>query len=156
VLNFIPYIGQAIMLAVLFAVGLGTQTDLVAIVLPILVYAAINVTADQLVFPHLVGKALTLNPFVIFVSIAFWMWLWGPMGGFVAVPALLVVQSIIMHVFPTTADVPKAVQRRLEARATSDVREVPPTTPPPEPTEAELAAAKPKRTRRKAAISASS
>jgi predicted PurR-regulated permease PerM len=156
VLNFIPYIGQAIMLAVLFAVGLGTQTDLVAIVLPVLVYAAINVTADQLLFPHLVGKALTLNPFVIFVSIAFWMWLWGPMGGFVAVPALLVAQSIIMHVFPTTADVPKAVQRRLEARATSDVREVPPTTPPPEPTKTELeVAAKPKRTRRKAAIPAS-
>lgn len=156
VLNFIPYIGQAIMLAVLFAVGLGTHSDLIGILLPVVVYAAINVTADQLIFPHLVGKALTLNPFVIFVSIAFWMWLWGPMGGFVAVPVLLVVQSVIMHVFPTTADVPRAVQRRLEARATSDVRDVP-RTQPPEPTEAELRAiAKPKRTRRKAAIPASS
>jgi predicted PurR-regulated permease PerM len=152
VLNFIPYIGQAIMLAVLFAVGLGTQNDLLGIVLPVIVYAAINVTADQLVFPHLVGKALTLNPFVIFVSIAFWMWLWGPMGGFVAVPALLVVQSVIMHVFPTTADVPEAVRRRLEMRATADVRAVPPTEPPPEPTVAELkAVAKPRRSRKAAA-----
>ena len=157
VLNFIPYIGQAIMLAILFAVGLGTHSDIVGIVLPVALYAAINITADQLVFPHLVGKALTLNPFVIFVSIAFWMWLWGPMGGFVAVPSLLVLQSIIMHIFPSTVDVPKAVQRRLEARATSDVREVPPTEPPPEPTAAEMAAmAKPKRARRKAAIPASS
>jgi predicted PurR-regulated permease PerM len=155
VLNFIPYIGQAIMLAILFAVGLGTHSDLLSIVLPVALYAAINVTADQLIFPHLVGKALTLNPFVIFVSIAFWMWLWGPMGGFVAVPALLVVQSVIMHVFPTTADVPKAVQRRLEARATQDVREVPVTEPPPEPTVAEVQATpKPKRTRRKAAVPA--
>jgi predicted PurR-regulated permease PerM len=145
-LNFIPYIGQAIMLAILFAVGLGTHSDLLSILLPVAVYAAINLTADQLVFPHLVGKALTLNPFVIFVSIAFWMWLWGPMGGFVAVPALLVVQSIIMHVFPTTADVPNAVRRRLEARATSDVREVPPTEPTVDAARTE---AKPKRTRRK-------
>jgi predicted PurR-regulated permease PerM len=159
ILNFIPYIGQAIMLAILFAVGLGTHSDIVGIVLPVVLYAAINITADQLIFPHLVGKALTLNPFVIFVSIAFWMWLWGPMGGFVAVPSLLVLQSIIMHVFPSTADVPKAVQRRLEARATADVKEVPPTEPPPEPTAAELTAMskpKPKRTRRKAAIPASS
>ena len=157
VLNFIPYVGQAIMLAILFAVGLGTHSDILGILLPVVLYAIINITADQLVFPHLVGKALTLNPFVIFVTIAFWMWLWGPMGGFVAVPSLLVLQSVIMHVFPSTADVPRAVQRRLEARATADVREVPPTEPPPEPTPAELAASsKPKRTRRKAAIPASS
>jgi predicted PurR-regulated permease PerM len=157
VLNFIPYVGQAIMLAILFAVGLGTHSDLLSIVLPVAIYAVINITADQLVFPHLIGKAMTLNPFVIFASIAFWMWLWGPMGGFVAVPALLVVQSIIMHVFPTTADVPKAVRRRLEARATADVREVPPTEPPPEPTAAEVVAtAKPKRTRRKTPIPAAS
>jgi len=156
VLNFIPYIGQAIMLAVLFAVGLGTHNDLLGIVLPVIVYAAINVTADQLVFPHLVGKALTLNPFVIFVSIAFWMWLWGPMGGFVAVPALLVVQSVIMHVFPTTADVPEAVRRRLEMRATADVRAVPPTEPPPEPAVAELKpVAKPRRSRKAAAPASS-
>jgi predicted PurR-regulated permease PerM len=157
VLNFIPYIGQAVMLAVLFAVGLGTYTDWVQILLPVAAYAAINVTADQLVFPHLVGKALTLNPFFIFVSIAFWMWLWGPMGGFVAVPSLLVLQSVIMHVFPTTADVPKAVARRLEMRATADARQAPEPDPPPEPTGADLKAmAKPKRTRRKAAIPASS
>lgn len=153
VLNFIPYIGQAIMLAILFAVGLGTHTDLVSIVLPVALYAAINITADQLVFPHLVGKALTLNPFIIFVSIAFWMWLWGPMGGFVAVPSLLVAQAMIMHIFPTTANVPKAVARRLEARATSEPREsAPETAPLPEP----VAVSKPKRPRRKAAVPASS
>ncbi len=157
VLNFIPYIGQAIMLAILFAVSLGTHTDPVSILLPVAVYAAINLTADQVLFPHLVGKALTLNPFIIFVSIAFWMWLWGPMGGFVAVPSLLVMQSIIMHVFPSTADVPKAVQRRLEARATSDAREIAAPEPPPEPTAAEIRAiAKPKRPPRKAPIPASS
>jgi hypothetical protein len=84
------------------------------------------------------------------------MWLWGPMGGFVAVPALLVVQSVIMHVFPTTADVPEAVRRRLEMRATADVRAVPPTEPPPEPTVAELkAVAKPRRSRKAAAPASS-
>jgi predicted PurR-regulated permease PerM len=154
VLNFIPYIGQAVMLAVLLAVGLGTYTDWVQILLPVAVYAAINITADQLVFPHLVGKALTLNPFIIFVSIAFWMWLWGPMGGFVAVPSLLVLQSFITHVFPTTADVPKVVKAKLDAKASADTQVAEPASAPPEPTSAELVP-KPRRRARKMPAAAS-
>ena len=155
VMNFIPYVGQAVMFVVLFAVGLGTQTSLPGIFLPVVVYAAINLTADQIVFPHLVGKALTLNPFVIFVSIAFWLWVWGPMGGFVAVPSLLVLQSVIMHIFPSTANLPKIVQRRLEAKAAADLRE-PATMPEPAPASGSEATKpqvpKPKRTSRKPAV----
>lgn len=114
VLNFIPYVGQALMFAILFAVGLGTHSDLVGIVLPVVTYAAINLAADQVVFPHLIGKAMTLNPFIIFVSIAFWIWVWGPVGGFVAVPSLLVLQSLILHIFPTTAAIPERAKRKLE------------------------------------------
>jgi predicted PurR-regulated permease PerM len=134
VMNFIPYVGQAVMFVVLFAVGLGTQTSLPGIFLPVVVYAAINLTADQIVFPHLVGKALTLNPFIIFVSIAFWLWLWGPMGGFIAVPTLLVLQSLIMHVFPTTQNLPRIVARKLEERAAAVAAPVEPE-PPPMPVE---------------------
>ena len=131
VMNFIPYVGQAVMFVVLFAVGLGTQTSLPGIFLPVVVYAAINLTADQIVFPHLVGKALTLNPFIIFVSIAFWLWLWGPMGGFIAVPTLLVLQSLIMHIFPTTQNLPRIVARKLEERAAAVAAPVEPAEPPP-------------------------
>ncbi len=113
VLNFIPYVGQAVMFVVLFAVGLGTRSDLVGILVPVLAYSAINLTADQIVFPHLVGRALTLNPFMIFVSIAFWIWIWGPMGGFVAVPFLLVLQSVATNIFPGTAARPRLVERKL-------------------------------------------
>jgi predicted PurR-regulated permease PerM len=123
IMNFVPYVGQAVMFAVLFAVGLGTQSNLISIVAPVIAYAAINLTADQIVFPHLVGKALTLNPFIIFVSIAFWLWVWGPMGGFIAVPSLLVLQSMIMHIFPTTQNLPRIVARKLEAKAAVDVAE---------------------------------
>jgi predicted PurR-regulated permease PerM len=122
-MNFVPYVGQAVMFVVLFAVGLGTQSNLLSIVLPVIAYAGINLTADQIVFPHLVGRALTLNPFIIFVSIAFWLWIWGPMGGFVAVPTLLILQSIIMHIFPTTQNLPRIVARKVEQRTVADVHE---------------------------------
>jgi predicted PurR-regulated permease PerM len=158
VLNFIPYVGQAVMIVVLLAVGLGTQSNLGSMLLPVVAYGAINLTADQIVFPHLVGRALTLNPFIIFVSTAFWIWVWGPVGGFIAVPSLLVLQSIILHVFPTTAAIPERTQRKLEEAkvATEAAKEA--------IAEAKQAAAaeplpatpvKPKRAPRKAAIAGS-
>jgi predicted PurR-regulated permease PerM len=161
VMNFIPYVGQAVMLVILFAVGLGTQTTWVGILLPVAAYGALNLTADQIVFPHLMGRALTLNPFVIFVSIAFWLWLWGPMGGFVAVPSLLVLQSLILHIFPSTQALPGMVRRRRDARANADVKQVEQVQaeakapPQPPPAVSDSPAPKSRRSRRKPAIPAS-
>ena len=148
VMNFVPYAGQAIMFAVLFAVGLATQNGFVAILLPVVAYAIINFIADQLVFPNLVGRALTLNPFIIFVSTAFWLWIWGPIGGLISVPSLLVLQSLILHVFPTTRSIPERSQRKLEQIVgTPPVVEV---VEPPPPA-AEPPARKPRARRKPAA-----
>ena len=40
---------------------------------------------------------MRLNPFFVFLAIAFWLWLWGPVGGFVAIPSLLVALTILRH-----------------------------------------------------------
>ena len=36
------------------------------------------------------GRRLELNPFAVFLAIAFCTWLWGPIGAFLAVPLLMV------------------------------------------------------------------
>lgn len=100
VLNYIPYVGQAVMITVLLMVGLGTETELFRILLPVICYASINFVEGQIFTPQFIGKTLTLNPFVIFLSITFWIWAWGPVGGLVAVPMLLIAQSVIAHVLP--------------------------------------------------------
>jgi len=46
------------------------------------------------------GRTLTLNPFVIFLALAFWIWIWGPIGGFIAVPALLIVYAVGGNILP--------------------------------------------------------
>ena len=116
VLNYVPYVGQAIMITTLLAVGLGTQTGLFEILLPVMVYASINFVEGQLFTPHFIGRTLTLNPFVIFLSITFWIWAWGPVGGLVAVPTLLIAQSIISHALPS-----KPVQPRRPVRRTRNM-----------------------------------
>ncbi|MBJ3783671.1 AI-2E family transporter [Devosia sediminis] len=112
VLNYIPYVGQAIMITVLLAVGLGTQTELVQILLPVACYAGINFVEGQIFTPHFIGRSLTLNPFIIFLSITFWIWAWGPVGGLVAVPTLLMAQSMILHALPSKPVAPRRPVRR--------------------------------------------
>ena len=35
------------------------------------------------------SQRLDLNPFAVFLAIAFCVWLWGPVGAFLAVPLLM-------------------------------------------------------------------
>ena len=50
--------------------------------------------------PMVIGRALTLNPFVVVLALVFWIWLWGPLGGFIAIPALLIAYAVIRNMFP--------------------------------------------------------
>lgn len=100
VLNYIPYVGQGVMILVLVSVGLGTQTGLAHILLPVACYLVITFSEGQVVTPHFIGRTMTLNPFLIFLSITFWLWAWGPVGGLVAVPSLLIGTSILAHLLP--------------------------------------------------------
>ncbi|WP_299815824.1 AI-2E family transporter [uncultured Roseibium sp.] len=93
-LNYIVYIGPAVMVAVLIGVGLATGNTLFAIMTPPAAYLVLNLIEAQFVTPMVLGRTMTLNPFVVFLTIAFWIWLWGPAGGFVAVPLLLIAYSI--------------------------------------------------------------
>src|SRR5690606_13761371 len=111
-LNYIPYVGQGVMIVVLLAVGLGTRTGLEQILLPALCYLGVNFVEGQIVTPHLIGRTLTLNPFLIFLSITFWIWAWGPIGGFVAVPTLLIAQSMLAHALPSKPVAPRRPVRR--------------------------------------------
>jgi hypothetical protein len=64
------------------------------------------------VTPHFIGRTMTLNPFIIFLSITFWLWTWGPIGGLVAVPTLLIATSALAHMLPSKPMVPSKPVRR--------------------------------------------
>ena len=59
-----------------------------AVIAP-LAYLGITALEGQVITPSLNGHRLTINPFLVFLSIAFWTWMWGPVGAFLAVPILL-------------------------------------------------------------------
>ncbi|KAB2950702.1 MAG: AI-2E family transporter [Rhizobiaceae bacterium] len=100
VLNYVIYVGPAIMAAILFAVGLATFDGFAASLVPPLVYLLLNLIEAQFVTPTVIGRTLTMNPFIVLIALAFWLWIWGPLGGFIAVPALLIVYAIVGNIVP--------------------------------------------------------
>jgi predicted PurR-regulated permease PerM len=123
VLNYIPYVGQGTMVVVLLLVGFGTQDGLQAILTPTALYLAINFLEGQIITPHLIGRTLTLNPFLIFLSISFWLWIWGPIGGLVAVPSLLILTSLLSHVLPNQTIAEAPIPARVRARVVREAGE---------------------------------
>lgn len=43
------------------------------------------------------GIALNLNPLIVFLALAFWTWLWGPIGTFLATPILIIRLVVSKH-----------------------------------------------------------
>lgn len=86
--NFVPYLGPAIFATVLLLGGIVAFDGIMSVV-PMGVYLCMNVTEGQFVTPSLVGRTLKMNPLLIFLSLVFFLWIWGPLGGFVAIPVLL-------------------------------------------------------------------
>jgi predicted PurR-regulated permease PerM len=100
VANYITFLGPLSMTVLLFIVGLTEFDTLAGALIPPLIYQAINVTEQQFITPVVLGHTLTLNPFAVVLALVFWVWLWGPLGGFIAIPALLVCYAVMRNIFP--------------------------------------------------------
>ena len=79
------YVAQHVIVPVLLAWTIAT------IVLPIV--------EGQFITPTLMGKRLEINPFAVFLAIAFCTWFWGPVGAFLAVPLLMALTVALEHSF---------------------------------------------------------
>lgn len=99
--NYVPYIGPAIMVVILFGVGLVTFPSLTHALVAPLGLIALATLEGHLITPTLVGRRLTLNPLVVFLALAFWTWMWGPMGALLATPLSIIGLVVITHLFPS-------------------------------------------------------
>ncbi len=101
VCNYVPYIGPAIVTVVLFAVGLISFPSLAYAALAPALFVGLTTFEGHVVTPSIVGRRLTLNPLGVFLSLAFWTWLWGPVGAFLSVPFLIFGLVIARHLLVT-------------------------------------------------------
>lgn len=108
--RFIPYLG-VILTITLLAVVSATSLDVFWMmgVAP-LGYLALTSTVGFFIEPWIHGFRMAINPIVIFVSIFFWGWLWGPVGVLVAVPLMTVIQVVLKQI-PKLRPIYKVIAR---------------------------------------------
>jgi predicted PurR-regulated permease PerM len=99
-LNFIPYFGPFTGVVILTLVGSVTFGSLGGALLPPVIYLGVHALESNFITPMVLGRRLTLNPVVIFISLIFWTWLWGVPGALLAVPLLMTLKIICDHFQP--------------------------------------------------------
>ena len=102
-LEFVPYLGAAAAVVLLGVAGLSAFDELGRALLVPGSFLAINVLQSNLVTPLLLGHRLTLNPVAIFTGLAFFYWIWGVPGAFLAVPLLATFKIFCDNVESLTA-----------------------------------------------------
>ncbi|KJS07225.1 MAG: transporter [Gammaproteobacteria bacterium BRH_c0] len=102
VLNFAPYVGPLIGLAILCLAGLVQYGPVLTALVPGLVYFSINLVEAQFVTPLVLGRHMQLNPLVLMIWLIIWGWLWGVSGVLLAVPLLVCIKlaAAQLHVLP--------------------------------------------------------
>lgn len=100
-LNFIPIIGPIAMFVVLVVVGLIAFPTLSGGLMAALAFGGLTFLEGHFVTPTIIGRRLSLNALAVFLALAFWTWLWGPMGAFLSSPLLIVALILKEHLLPT-------------------------------------------------------
>ncbi len=102
VLNYVPYVGPAVMVVALFGVGLVSFPSLGQALVAPLAFVALTTMEGHFITPTIVGRRLTLNPLLILLALAFWTWMWGPIGSLLAAPLSIIGLVVFNHLFPTS------------------------------------------------------
>jgi predicted PurR-regulated permease PerM len=102
-LNFIPIIGPVAMFAILVVVGIIALPTLSAGLVAPMAFVAIAFMEGHFITPTIIGRRLALNALAVFLALAFWTWLWGPMGAFLSSPLLIVGLILKEHLTPVNS-----------------------------------------------------
>ncbi len=94
-LNYVPYFGPIIAAMLLLLGGLMTFQDVWVAVLPAVIMIGAHLIEANAITPFIVGHRLTINPILILISLSFWGWVWGTTGALLAVPLLIILQTVI-------------------------------------------------------------
>ena len=90
-LNFIPVIGSILAAVPPIIMALIDQSMMTAVWVAVW-YLIINTVVGNILEPKIMGKGLGLSALIIFISMTFWGWIFGPTGMILSVPLTMVFQ----------------------------------------------------------------
>ena len=99
-LSFVPYIGLVLAVAPAVVLALA-EFGVTRAVLVIAGVVVINILAENVLSPMMMGRGLNISPTIVFLSFIIWAWLLGGPGAFLALPITLFV-AVMLDTFPET------------------------------------------------------
>jgi predicted PurR-regulated permease PerM len=96
--SFIPYVGPAATILACGLVQFATQDTLAAAAVAPLILLGINMLESNIVTPLLVSRRTAISAIAIFLTVAAFIWLWGPAASIVAIPVLILFSAIAKNV----------------------------------------------------------
>jgi predicted PurR-regulated permease PerM len=94
VLEFIPYLGAAIMMVLLSVVAFATFDSMGHILAVPGSYLLVTTLQNNIVSPLAYGDRLKLNPVAVLLGVVFWWYVWGTPGAFLAVPLIATIKIV--------------------------------------------------------------
>ncbi len=95
-LNYIPNIGSIISAVPAVSLALIDMGPGGALAVA-LGYLVTNTVLGNLIEPHLMGRQFGISTLVVFLSLVFWGWVWGPIGMLLSVPLTMVLKILLGH-----------------------------------------------------------
>jgi predicted PurR-regulated permease PerM len=102
-LNFLPILGPVAMFVILVLVGLVASPTIGMGLMAPAAFIGLTFLEGHFITPTIIGRRLELNALAVFISLAFWTWLWGPMGAFLSSPLLIVLLILREHLSVSNA-----------------------------------------------------
>jgi predicted PurR-regulated permease PerM len=96
-LEFVPYLGGAVMTILLAVVGLATFDSVGRALLAPGVYLVISAVQNNFASAFAYGRGLRLNPVAVLVAVMVWYAMWGIPGAFLAVPIIAAAKVLADH-----------------------------------------------------------
>lgn len=97
-LNFVPIIGPTTVIVASAIYGLINGHTIWQMALPPVLLLSIDTIEAYLVQPWLLSRRIVVSPVAIFLVVAALVWMWGAYAAITAIPALILLHTIAMHV----------------------------------------------------------
>lgn len=109
-LNFIPYLGTFVSIALPVAMAILQFGDLGTVLAILAALSVVQFVIGNVLDPYVMGNSLNLSPVAILASLTVWSGLWGIAGAFLAVPVTAII-AIVLSEFPGTRPVAVLLSR---------------------------------------------
>ena len=98
VLRFIPYVGAWIAASLPLVMALAVFDDWRQPLAVLAVFVVVELLIYLVIEPFLIGHSAGVSPLALLITLAFWTWLWGPLGLVLGTPLTVCLVALGKHV----------------------------------------------------------